>query len=281
MVRGYRKELRGVAVLIFVTVAAFSWQWPDDEAVRLPMHSPEVRAVVTDTSTSPNEAGGHSPLMDVVEPDQATIAAEADAVAGLSLVLRGIFATRDKAYSIALIQHPDGRESHFYRGDDVFGMARLEAIRVDHVVLLHDGHYHRLYLPERSLKVARETELARKRGEVFARLRKDFLSGNIMNLVHLVGADTAYDQRGFVGFRLVALSDEGGRMLEELGLSDGDIVTHIDGQEIAQSLQSVRQTIDKLRDAPLTTVTIVRQGRSLEVPLLMPEEAPVRSAADS
>lgn len=200
-------------------------------------------------------------------------------VTRLDLTLRGIFATGDSRHGLALIQDGAGNEKHFLVGQEVFGLATVHSIHKDRVILLHNGRYETLKLPRESLGVIIEPELAKKRGQAFAQIRRDFLSGNFMKLAQLVGADTAHDERGFIGFRLMALSDQGRQLLEEVGLADGDLVTHIDGVEIASSIETLRQTIAKVRDGQMTSVTIDRDGRTIEVSVELPELEPADSFA--
>ena len=201
-------------------------------------------------------------------PDAVTEAPETR----LQLTLRGIFANSDAEHGLALIQDSAGNEKHFHTSDEVFGLATVHAIHEDRVILLRNGRYETLKLPKESLGIVIEPEIARKRGQTFAELRRDFLNGDIMKLVKLVGADTAYDERGFIGFKLVALSDQGRQLREQVGLADGDVVTPIDDVEMARSIDAVRNAIAKLKDGQMTSVTVNREGRSIELSIEMPAD---------
>jgi type II secretion system protein C len=71
----------------------------------------------------------------------------------LSLTLRGVLATDDPKQGIAQIQNAKKQERHFAVSDSVFGQATLEEIHADHVILLHNGRYETLVLPEKFLNV--------------------------------------------------------------------------------------------------------------------------------
>jgi len=65
----------------------------------------------------------------------------------LAFTLRGALATDDPKQGIAQIQNANKQEQHFAVNDNVFGKATLEEVHVDRVILLHNGRYETLLLP--------------------------------------------------------------------------------------------------------------------------------------
>jgi len=66
----------------------------------------------------------------------------------LKLTLRGIVAESDKHKGFAIIQKPDKKEKHFSINDSIFGLATLEEIYADRVIILRKGTYETLTLPK-------------------------------------------------------------------------------------------------------------------------------------
>ena len=83
----------------------------------------------------------------------------------LSLTLRGVLATDDPKQGIAQIQNAKKEERHFAVNDNIFGQATLEEIYADRVIILHNGKYETLLLPEEFLNIA-HFESARKKQEM-------------------------------------------------------------------------------------------------------------------
>mgnify|MGYP001819567374 FL=1 len=65
----------------------------------------------------------------------------------LQLSLKGVVASSDTTQGYAIIQKPDKEEKHFKVDDSVFGLASLEEIYVDRVILKRNGRYETLRLP--------------------------------------------------------------------------------------------------------------------------------------
>ena len=83
----------------------------------------------------------------------------------LSLTLRGVLATDDPKQGIAQIQNAKKEERHFAVNDNIFGQATLEEIYADRVIILHNGKYETLLLPEEFLNIA-HFESTRKKQEM-------------------------------------------------------------------------------------------------------------------
>jgi len=69
----------------------------------------------------------------------------------LSLVLNGTVASNDEGHSYALISNPSGQTQSFSKGERVFGMAVLEEIYTDRVILSRNGRNESLRLPEKRI----------------------------------------------------------------------------------------------------------------------------------
>lgn len=179
----------------------------------------------------------------------------------LELFLKGIVATDDYRLGYAIIRSLDQQEWHFRTGDSVYGLATLEEIHIDRVILRRGGQYETLRLPIEFM--ARDTALERARKLEAKRIVSDFRSKLVnrqgMELIKMFGFDTAYRNGGFIGFTVKMMSEEGARMLEVLGVEEGDLITAVNGKRFAESIEAV-QSLTELKDATEVDVEIDRNG---------------------
>ena len=179
----------------------------------------------------------------------------------LKLTLRGIIAETDKHKGYAIIQKTDKQEEHFGVGDSIFGLATLEEIYVGRVVILRKGQYETLTLPIEALvfeiladKIKKDAEK-----ETMSTWRKKFLGHKSYELSKLFGFDTAYRNGGFFGWEVKSLSEEGDRMLETLGLENGDLITAVNGKRFAESLEATK-SLEELKTATEVDIEVERDG---------------------
>jgi PDZ domain-containing secreted protein len=80
-----------------------------------------------------------------------------------------------------------------------------------------------------------------------------------MELIKMFGFDTAYKNGSFVGFTVKVMGEDGARMLEVLGVEEGDLITAVNGKRFAESIEAT-QSLTKLKDAKEVDVEIERKG---------------------
>ena len=179
----------------------------------------------------------------------------------LKLSLKGIVATDNHLDGYAIIQKPDKEELHFKVKDSVFGLATLEEIYVDRVILLRNGRHETLRLPIEFM--AADPFLERERKKEAKRIVSDFrhklVNRKGMELIKMFGFDTAYKNGGFYGFKVKIMGEEGARMLEALGVEEDDLITAVNGKRFAESIEAT-QSLTKLKDAKEVDVEIERNG---------------------
>ena len=182
----------------------------------------------------------------------------------LKLSLKGIVATDDHLDGYAIIQKPDKEERHFKVKDSVYGMATLEEIYIDRVILLRNSGYETLRLPVEFL--AGDPFLERQRKEEAKRVVSDFrhklVNRKGMELIKMFGFDTAYKNGGFIGFTVKIMGEDGARMLEVLGVEEGDLITAVNGKRFSESIEAV-QSLTGLKDATEVDVEIERNGNPM------------------
>ncbi|MGB5474787.1 MAG: type II secretion system protein N [Gammaproteobacteria bacterium] len=177
------------------------------------------------------------------------------------LYLKGILATEDQHLGYAIIRSPDEQEWHFRVGESVYGLAMLEQIHIDRVILSRNGRRETLRLPAEFM--APDTALERARKIEARRIVSDFRSKLVnrdgMELIKMFGFDTAYRNGGFAGFTVEVVGEDGARMLEVLGVEAGDLITAVNGRRFAESIEAV-QSLTELKDATEVDVEIERNG---------------------
>ncbi|MFV9615982.1 MAG: type II secretion system protein N [Gammaproteobacteria bacterium] len=241
--------------------------------------------LITSISTSPPTAIANKQLplnmlnlFGIPENKAAVNKASTTKITKLKLTLRGILATEDPRQGVAQIQNAKKEERHFVVSDSVFGQATLEEIHIDRVILLHDGRYETLILPEEFLDVkhfsAEKQRLERKK--IATDYRKLFLNRDAEKLRKLFGFDTAWKNGGFAGFIVKALSDKGREMMATLGIEDGDLITVVNGLRFSESLEAAQQ-LTELKTATSVDIIIERNGQ--EIPFHIEFDAPLEDIA--
>lgn len=179
----------------------------------------------------------------------------------LQLMLKGIVATDDHLQGYAIIRSDDQQEWHFRAGDSVYGLATLDEIHIDRVILRRDGQYETLRLPIEFM--ARDTVPERARKLEAKRIVSDFrnklVNSQGMELIKMFGFDTAYRNGGFIGFTVKAMGEDGVRMLKVLGVEEGDLITAVNGKRFSESIEAV-QSLAGLKDAVEVDIEIDRSG---------------------
>jgi len=183
----------------------------------------------------------------------------------LKLTLRGILAVIDNPdQGYAQIEDEKKEERYFSVKDKIFDVATLEEIYVDRVIILHDGKYETLKLPEEFLdnKHFIAARLKQKQKKIATDYRRLLVNRRGMELIKLFGFDTAYKNGSFVGFVVRGLGDKGREMMQTLGIKEGDIVVAVNGENLSKSIQAVNN-LSKLKDANKVNVEIDRGGTRL------------------
>ena len=185
----------------------------------------------------------------------------------LNLTLRGTFASKDMHHGLAIIQNNDqDKQQYFTLKQDVFGLATLEEIHEDRVILKRAGRYETLILPKEFLSGEHFLDSAAIKAEkkrIASSYRDIFLSRDGMELIKLFGFKPLHRNGGFQGFIITALGDRGREMMAALGVMEGDLITVVNGMRLSESLEAVASLKD-LKTATSIDVIIERDGN--EVP---------------
>jgi len=192
----------------------------------------------------------------------------------LVLTLRGIYAADDKHLGLAIIQNPKKEEKYFAYRDSVFGLATLEEIYVDRVILLRNGRYETLRLPEERLafqakvssnkgirkQMSSEEYVNSMRGEM-KKIHKMTLR-EMKNPWQYLYFEPEIINGSMTGLKLTA--EEESEFLARQGLEVGDIITSVNGIQIDGGggvAKAMNELSDRDDDDRLELI-IMRKGRS-------------------
>jgi general secretion pathway protein C len=222
---------------------------------------------------------GSAPL-----PRGGTAAAPATA---LTMQLRGTLADRDPKAGIAVISDEGGIERAWRVGERLASGVTLAEVYPDHVTLLHDGTRETLRLPRDAPSM--EVEPAAPGGKasaVTAAANPLFTapkgspaaSADVQRTMRELRTDPAgvarrmqvlpvFDGGKLSGVRLAAGADAS--LVTRLGLRPTDVVTAVDGTPIGD-FASGRRSIEALQKAGRARVTVLRDGRSLDIDVTLP-----------
>jgi len=192
----------------------------------------------------------------------------------LKLVLRGAFASDDKALSRAIIADPRGKEEDYSIGDKVPGNAELSEIFPDKVILKRGGRFETLRLPDERLEGMKTGKSAILRKSAVDRIHRlqsirQRLRQNPKSLYGLVRATPKKDEAGtMVGYTLQPGRDP--QLFETMGLHGGDVVTRINNIQL-NSLASGMKALKSAEAGATVTMTVLRNAREQTLTFSMPK----------
>jgi general secretion pathway protein C len=195
----------------------------------------------------------------------------------LKLVLRGAFASKDREIARAIIADPRGKEEQYALGDKLPGNAELTEVYPDKVILMRNGRYETLRLPdERSSAEGRSRDTSRRSGsnttptqtQSLKSMRQQ-LKQNPKSLYGLVRATPKKDEAGnLVGYTLQPGRDP--ELFQNMGLQEGDVVTGINDIKL-DSVNSSKEALKSAEAGDSVTMTVLRNGQEETLTFSMPE----------
>jgi general secretion pathway protein C len=196
----------------------------------------------------------------------------------LKLVLRGAFASDDKKIARAIIADPRGEEEQYAVGEKLPGNAELSEIHPDKVILMRNGRYETLRLPEESSSSAggrtRGASTSARSAATTGRTQRlksmrQQLKKNPKSLYGLVRATPKKDEAGnMVGYTLQPGRDP--QLFQTMGLQEGDVVTGINEVKL-DSLASGMKALKSAEAGDSVTMTVLRGEQEETLTFSMPE----------
>ncbi len=193
----------------------------------------------------------------------------------LKLILRGIAAQDDKLAGLAIIQQPNKEEKHFKTGDSIFGLAKLEEIHSNRVILSRNGQYETLQLPklDSSRKIpVRTTSLKTRKTSV-----QKVILAPTKKLADDIGEDDNFEadeefweyidfepamiNGKLAGLKLIPEEEDDNKILMSKGLMPGDIITSVNGH-VMNTGANVSEAIDAIAEDEKLDIVVSRNGKS-------------------
>lgn len=211
------------------------------------------------------------PVEFVVEESAATIemtgtartAPPPVAVSLAKLTLRGVLASTERELSLAIIANDGGVERYFMLEDTIFDTAVLKEIHQYHVVILRDGQRRILRLSKDASEWDEEPSLELKRGRLLDDYRNAILTGDYEKFVGVAGYRPAYKGSDMYGFEIVSQSKKGDAFLRQAGLEAGDVVTSINGHELATDFEYLKYLANNIKTMTDMNIGVERAGTIL------------------
>ncbi len=275
---GWRDGLAGVSagplpnLATLALIVALSWQlavltWellPGGPPVAAPVgvnHSASSRSVQQGRAEDLQQLTQlHLFGQPAVEP-QARAAPERAPETTLKLTLYGVFTYTPPSEGAAIIGRSGGEQSFFRVGDQVFGGARLEEVRADHVILFRNGRYETLRFPkEPQLDMAvtqdRETSAGPSSTVDVSQFRQA-VGRSPERLLDYIRVHPVQVGNQVTGYRVLPGNDRS--LYTKLGLHPSDVVVSVNGVSL-RTLDSPAKLMEQLTDSERIDLEILRQG---------------------
>jgi general secretion pathway protein C len=194
----------------------------------------------------------------------------------LKLVLRGALASDDKQHARAIIADPRGQEEQYSIGDTLPGNAELSEVYPDRVILMRNGRYETLRLPQDNKPGAGNSAASFSAGRQPAvspaqRLQnmRQQLQKSPKSLYGLVRATPQKGEDGnIVGYVLAPGRDP--ELFEQVGLEEGDVVVQVNDIKLDNPANSAR-ALKSVQSGESVSVTVLRGGEEQVLTLNLPE----------
>ncbi len=205
----------------------------------------------------------------------------------LDLIITGIFASNDPAQGRAYIRSRQGDEKKFQVGDDVFGLATLDAIHEDHLVLKRsNSRKEKLSLSKgyvintnrsSTRKIPEKTDPTTQPSHISNHINTSSDWQDMLNkqkydpnkIAKIVGnVSVVRNNEGKIaGLRVSSLSAS--NALTKQGLKRNDQIIAINGIDISAS--NVLTLQQQLQNNPTANVTVMRKGRKMNLNINLSE----------
>ena len=273
-----------VLLIIWIAwiLATLTWGVIDapEPAVAVPVTTATARAVPNPDRQKIRELENWHLFGSVAQETPAVkVAVPADAPeTRLKLVLRGAFASDDKEIARAIIADPRGKEEHYAVGDKLPGNAELSEVHPDKVILMRNGRYETLRLPDErdSSRGSRATGASISTGSAATtspgqRLKsmRQQLKRDPKSLYGLVRATPKKDEAGdVVGYTLQPGREP--KLFQTMGLQAGDVVIGINEIKL-DSLANGMKALKSAQAGASVTMTVLRNEQEETLTFSMPE----------
>jgi general secretion pathway protein C len=199
----------------------------------------------------------------------------------LKLTLSGALSSDDPEHARAIIGDPRGKEDQYAIGDSLPGNAELSEIHPDRVILMRNGRYETLRLPQDQQQTntvsalntsqrsaPRRTQVrdspAQRLQAISKRVRQ-----NPVSLYEVVRPVPKQDEDGnILGYTLQPGRDR--ELFDHLGLQSGDVVVQLNDLKLDNAANSA-QALKSVQNGQEVTMTVLRDGQEQVLSFTLPE----------
>ena len=191
----------------------------------------------------------------------------------LNLTLHGILYNDDPSQARAIIAPNNGKEQAYKVEDDLPGGARIDAIYPDKVMLMRNGQYETLTLPEDKVKGAETSSLPNAGGRV-DNANPNLPSGNVgeaLSNVRQSIVDHPQDIQQYVQFQpytrngqyagVRVMPGANPQVFNLTGLQPGDVITSVNNIPLDNPDKGF-QALEFLAQAQEVNLTVLRNGQT-------------------
>jgi general secretion pathway protein C len=196
----------------------------------------------------------------------------------LNLKLRGVLASSDPAFALAIIADGKGKEDAYALESKLPGNAVLKEIYADRVILEYRGRLEALRLPREAIASAGPKPAKLIRGgssglktspvrsvrnagtSALLRQYREAMINDPQSLMNLVSASPVVDKSTgrLKGYRIRPGKDR--RLLRKFGLKNGDVVTAVNGVSLDNPIKAL-EIMRELTTASSVSLDVERKGQ--------------------
>jgi general secretion pathway protein C len=192
----------------------------------------------------------------------------------LNLELSGVYLDDQSEYSRAIISEKGRQQAHYRIGERLPGNAVLDEIHEEYVLLLRNGRYERLMLPENTAAQGGIVAASPPSGQSARQIanRTTILQGSPAPPSPLLKLRPVVRKGVFLGMSVRGGSVEGQQLLEKtnIELKPGDVITAINGIEIRSAAAGMALLEDYT--TPERLELMIKRGEET-IPVILDPEA--------
>lgn len=281
----YKKQFK--QLITWVLLALLVWVWV--QFILFPKHKPSQIVAVTAPPSQLDHKDQRPPISSfhlfgsssVSEIPLNLLQSESS----LDLIITGIIASNEPAQGRAYIKNRQGDEKKFKVGDDVFGLATLDAVHDDYLVLKRAGKQEKLSL-SKGHAINTHSQVKRGKAENIRAANSSRIANHIntssdwqdmlnkqkydANKIAKIAGNVSVIRDGqgqIAGLRVSQLA--GNSSLLKQGLKPNDQIIEVNGVKI--SYQNILTLQKQLESSANANVTIKRNGRNINLKLNLSE----------
>ena len=172
----------------------------------------------------------------------------------LNLKVHGMRAHLDGQTSSAIIQTPDNKQATYFLSDEIIPGVTLKSVEIDYVILDRNGVTERLSRQGRK-ESEEKTGMQPAVVDTAMFYEASQMIRDIRFYPHMEG-------RTVIGYRVIPTS---GQSLKKYGFQRGDIITGINGENLAQERVNLPNLWKNLNSAPYASIQIIRDDQPMTI----------------